>query len=65
MLIYGYELSPTYQSTHLIRTNETFTIIEIERGPGTGLRRFKLFDDHGQSVGIFYEDRLPPRVAQE
>ena len=61
MILYGYELSPTIQSTHLIRTNKEFTVIEVERGSGTGLRRFQLFHGDGQNAGVLYEDFLPER----
>ena len=65
MKLYGYELSPTWQSTHLLRTNEVFDVVEIERGSGTGLRRFRLFYENGQNAGVLYEDQLPPRFCDE
>ena len=56
MKISASELNEEKRKRHLIKQDESLTVIEIERGLGTGLRRFNLFDKNGNSVGIFYED---------
>lgn len=44
--------------THLIPENVTLLAVEIKRGPGTCLRRFRLQGIDGEKYGQVYRDSI-------